>query len=232
MQANTILVVEDEQEIRDLLQFSLGRSGFKVDSVVDAEQALDKLHEKLPNLILIDWMLPGIDGVELARRIRNDDDTKRIPLIMLTARGEESDKLKSFESGIDDYITKPFSPRELTARINAVLRRAGADVEEKIRIDRLELDSVGFHVHVDGQTVHLRPTEYRVLELFMKHPNRAYSRSQLLNSVWGRRTYVDERTVDVHIRRLRKALEPFDLGDLIKTVWGVGYRLNPAYIGK
>lgn len=232
MQANTILVVEDEQEIRDLLQFSLERSGFKVDSVVDAEQALDKLHEKLPNLILIDWMLPGIDGVELARRIRNDDATMRIPLIMLTARGEERDKLKSFESGIDDYVTKPFSPRELTARIKAVLRRSGIDAEEKIRIDRLELDPVGYHVHVDGETVHLRPTEYRVLEMFMKHPNRAYSRAQLLNSVWGKRTYVDDRTVDVHIRRLRKALEPFDMDDLVKTVWGVGYRLNPDYLGK
>ncbi|MCY4655557.1 MAG: response regulator, partial [Gammaproteobacteria bacterium] len=201
MQANTILVVEDEQEIRDLLQFSLSRAGFNVDPVADAEQALEKLSRRLPSLVLIDWMLPGIDGLELARRIRYDEVTKQIPLIMLTARGAENDKLKSFDSGIDDYVTKPFSPRELTARIKAVLRRTGMDSNGKLSIGKIEIDTLALQVTIDEEIVHLRPTEYRLLELFLRNPKRAYSRAQLLDLVWERSSYVDERTVDVHILR-------------------------------
>ena len=230
MRTNTILVVEDEREIRDLLKFTLGRAGFHVDAVDDAEQALDKLVGRLPSLALIDWMLPGIDGVELARRIRHDEDTARIPIIMLTALDTERDKLTSFDAGIDDYVVKPFSNHELIARIKAVLRRSGVDTEKNISINGLHLDSVGLHVSVDGETVHLRPTEYRLLELFMTNPKRAYSRSQLIDFVWGHQTFVDERTVDVHILRLRKALEPYNMNNLVKTVWGTGYRLNPDYL--
>ena len=229
-QANTILLVEDEQEIRDLLQFSLGRSGFQVDVAADAEQALEKLNGRLPNLVLIDWMLPGIDGLELAKRIRYNELTQALPLIMLTARGEENDKLKSFESGIDDYITKPFSPRELTARIKAVLRRADNEAVGKLTRGRIELDAVAMKVSVDGDYLHLRPTEYRLMELLMRNPDRAYSRDQLLNVVWGRKGSIEERTVDVHILRLRRALKPHGLAELIKTIWGFGYRLNSALL--
>ena len=229
MTSHRILVVEDEQEIRELLQYSIGRSGYNVCAVSDAESALDHLKNGAPDLILIDWMLPRMSGIELARRIRHDQYTKEIPLIMLTARGEEIDKLKSFDAGVDDYITKPFSPRELNARIKALLRRAG-DVEgNQLSVEGLKLDTVAHSVCVKGDYVHLRPTEYRLLELLLRHPKRAFHRSQLLDLVWGRSVYVDERTVDVHVLRLRKALQEYEMDTLVQTVRGVGYRLNPAF---
>lgn len=229
MTSHHILVVEDEQEIRELLQYSIGRSGYNVSVVPDAESALDHLKNEAPDLILIDWMLPRMTGIELARRIRHDQYTKDIPLIMLTARGEEVDKLKSFDAGVDDYVTKPFSPRELNARIKALLRRVGDAEGIQLSVEGLNLDTVAHSVCVKGDYIHLRPTEYRLLELFLRHPKRAFQRSQLLDLVWGRSVYVDERTVDVHVLRLRKALQDYEMDSLVQTVRGVGYRLNPAY---
>ena len=224
-----ILVVEDEQEIRELLQYSIGRAGHRVSVVPDAESALDELKKAPPDLILIDWMLPQMSGIELARRIRHDIYTKDLPLIMLTARGEEVDKLKSFDAGVDDYVTKPFSPRELNARIKALLRRASDAVGTQISVNGLNLDTVAHSVCVKGDYIHLRPTEYRLLEIFLRHPKRAFQRRQLLDLVWGRSVYVDERTVDVHVLRLRKALHDYEMDSLVQTVHGVGYRLNPAF---
>lgn len=229
MTSHHILVVEDEREIRELLHYSIGRSGYSVSVVPDAESALDQLKKGLPDLILIDWMLPHMSGIELARRIRHDQYSNVVPLIMLTARGDEVDKLKSFDAGVDDYITKPFSPRELNARIKALLRRVG-DVEgTELSVEGLNLDTVAHSVCVKGEYIHLRPTEYRLLELLLRYPKRAFNRSQLLDLVWGRSVYVDERTVDVHVLRLRKALQQQDMDSLIQTVRGVGYRLNPAF---
>ncbi len=229
MTSHHILVVEDEREIRELLHYSIGRSGYTVSVVPDAESALDQLKSETPDLVIIDWMLPHMSGIELARRIRHDQYTKDIPLIMLTARGEEVDKLKSFDAGVDDYITKPFSPRELNARIKALLRRAGDAEGSQLSVDGLKLDTVAHSVCVNGDYVHLRPTEYRLLELLLRHPKRAFQRSQLLDLVWGRSVYVDERTVDVHVLRLRKALQKYEMDSLVQTVRGVGYRLNPAF---
>lgn len=229
MTSHHVLVVEDEQEIRELLQYSIGRAGYTVSTVPDAESALDQLTSESPDLILIDWMLPRMSGIELARRIRHDHYTKDVPLIMLTARGEEVDKLKSFDAGVDDYVTKPFSPRELNARIKALLRRAGDAGGSQLSVEGLNLDTVAHSVCVKGDYIHLRPTEYRLLELFLRHPKRAFQRSQLLNLVWGRSVYVEERTVDVHVLRLRKALHEYEMDSLVQTVHGVGYRLNPAF---
>ena len=229
MTSHRILVVEDEQEIRELLQYSIGRSGYQVTTASDAESALEQLRHDVPDLVLIDWMLPQMSGIELARRIRHDRQTKDLPLIMLTARGEEADKLKSFDAGVDDYVTKPFSPRELNARIRALLRRSAGEDGDQLSVEGLDLDTVAHSVCVKGDFVHLRPTEYRLLELFLRHPKRAFKRSQLLDMVWGRSVYVDERTVDVHVLRLRKALQQYEMDSLVQTVRGVGYRLNPAY---
>ena len=229
MTGNSILVVEDEPDIRELLKYTLGRVGFGVQLAADAEEALQLLTGKLPDLVLIDWMLPGLSGVDLARRLRRDDVTAKIPLIMLTARGDEDDKLRSFDSGIDDYVTKPFSSKELVARIKALLRRSGAPQDGELTVSGLTLDTVSHSVSFNGDYVHLRPTEYRLLEIFLRHPKRAFHRSQLLDLVWGRTVFVDERTVDVHVLRLRKALAPFDMENLIQTVRGVGYRLNSIH---
>ena len=224
-----ILVVEDEKEIRELLEYSINRAGYRVSCVADAEAAIENLKTQTPSLILIDWMLPGLSGIDLARHIRRNPSLKDLPLIMLTARGEETDKLRSFDSGFDDYVTKPFSPKELNARIKALLRRSTKQEGEKLSIDRLDLDTTAHTVSIDGRDVSLRPTEYRLLEIFLRHPRRAFQRSQLLDLVWGRGEYVDERTIDVHVLRLRKALAPFDMYELIQTVRGVGYRLNPTF---
>ena len=221
-----ILVVEDEPEIRDMLAFSLERGGYAVTLAEDGESALRLLDQQRPDLILIDWMLPGLSGIELANRLRRDEPTQELPLIMLTARGEESDKLKSFSVGIDDYITKPFSSKELLARIKALLRRSGRGDEGRLAIDGLCLDTQGHRLLVDGKPVHIGPTEYRLLELFMSNPDRVYNRDQLLDRVWGRTVYVEERTVDVHILRLRKTLAPHGYDRLIQTVRGSGYRLS------
>lgn len=222
--ANTILLVEDEAEIRDMLTFSLGRAGFHVWESASAEEALQRLDGVLPSLLIVDWMLPGMSGVELARRIRRDDHTRHLPIIMLTAKGEEMDKLKSFDSGVDDHVTKPFSPRELIARVRALLRRSGSPDAGAITHGPLHLDLLAHEVTVNGRPMRLGPTEFRLLEHFMSNPGRAFDRPHLLDRVWGRSVYVEERTVDVHILRLRKALAPFGLQHLIQTVRGVGYR--------
>lgn len=226
MPSNKILVVEDEQDIRELLRFTLHRAQFEVVAAADAKEALEALDGPLPALALIDWMLPGMSGIELARRIRAEQATKELPIIMLTARSEEIDKLKGFESGIDDYVTKPFSPKELVARTRALLRRSGRADDHCLNIFGIELDPISHSVSIDGTPIHLRPTEYRLLEIMMRNPNRAFQRSQLLDHVWGRSAYVYERTVDVHVLRLRNALRPFNRHNVIKTVRGIGYRLD------
>jgi two-component system phosphate regulon response regulator PhoB len=222
-----ILIVEDEQAIREMIGFALKRAGYQFEEAHDAEQALVAIASNPPDLLLLDWMLPGMSGVELARRLRRDDVTSRLPLIMLTARVEENDRVYGLEMGADDYISKPFSPRELIARINAVLRRSqAAGTEQPITFDGLSLDPVGHRVQVDGQSLNLAPTEFRLLHFFMSHPDRVYSREQLLDRVWGRGVFVEERTVDVHIRRLRKALTACSYDRFIQTVRGAGYRFS------
>lgn len=227
MATNTVLLVEDEREIREMLCFALERAGYNAVEAATAEEALRRLDGPLPSLVIIDWMLPGISGIELARILRRDELTQELPLIMLTARGEESDKLKSFDSGIDDYITKPFSPRELIARVKALLRRSGTPGDGVIETDGIVLDTQSHRVKVDGDAVHVGPTEFRLLEFLLKHPDRVFDRSQLLDRVWGRSVYVEERTVDVHILRLRKVLQPYGRDRFIQTVRGVGYRFSP-----
>jgi len=230
--APTLLVVEDEPEIRELLNFTLMRAGYEVLAAESAEHALQVLDgvqtSGLPELALIDWMLPGMSGVDLARRLRHDEYTATLPIIMLTARGEEADKLKSFASGVDDYVTKPFSPKELLARIKALLRRSGAPQDNRLEIAGIKLDRSGHRVTIGDQHIHMGPTEYRLLEFLMRNPERAFDRSQLLDRVWGRSVYVEDRTVDVHVLRLRKILQPYDLQHLIQTVRGVGYRFSAA----
>ncbi|MEQ8483596.1 MAG: phosphate regulon transcriptional regulator PhoB [Pseudomonadales bacterium] len=224
MTANTVLLIEDEPEIRDMISFALGRAGFQVWEAASAEEAANRLDGVLPSLLIVDWMLPGMSGVELARRVRRDDHTSDLPIIMLTARGEETDKLKSFDSGVDDYVTKPFSPRELIARVKALLRRSGSPESGVVEQGPLRLDLAAHELTISGKPVRLGPTEFRLLEHFMTNPGRAFDRSQLLDRVWGRSVYVEERTVDVHILRLRKVLKPFGLQHLVQTVRGVGYR--------
>lgn len=223
----TVLVVEDETAIREMLGFTLQRAGFKVIEAGDTRDASDRLSESRPNLILLDWMLPGISGVEFAKRLRRDDATRELPIIMLTARGEEESKLRGFEAGIDDYITKPFSTQELVARIRAVLRRsAGQESVEQIEIAGLSLDTASHRVSANGESISLGPTEFRLLHFFMTHAERVYSRDQLLDQVWGNQVYIEDRTVDVHIRRLRKALEPYGFDRHVQTVRGAGYRFS------
>jgi two-component system phosphate regulon response regulator PhoB len=224
MSANTVLVVEDEPEIRELLSFTLGRAGFRVLEAATGEEALQRLDGALPGILVLDWMLPGMSGVDLARRLRRDPHTAELPIIMLTARGEEADKLRSFDCGVDDYVTKPFSPRELIARVKALLRRSGTPESGLLRHGPLALDLNAHQLSIQGKPVPLGPTEFRLLEHFMTNPGRAFDRAQLLDRVWGRSVYVEERTVDVHILRLRKVLRPFGLEHLIQTVRGVGYR--------
>ncbi len=226
--SNSILIVEDEREIREMLGFTLSRNGFEVEEAASAEEALKQLEGYLPKLLIIDWMLPRMSGIDLARRLRNDEHTAGLPMIMLTARGEETDKLKSFDSGIDDYITKPFSPRELVARMRALLRRTGNPDDGVLRAGDMLLDLNSHKLMVGNRAVKVGPTDFRLLELFMRHPDRAFSRSQLLDRVWGRSIYVEERTVDVHVLRLRSSLKPHGLDWLIQTVRGVGYRFSPA----
>ena len=228
MASNYLLLVEDEIDIREMLTFALDRAGHKVVAAATAEEALDTLDGPLPNVVIIDWMLPGMSGIDLARKLRRDPITSDLPLVMLTARGEESDKLKSFDAGIDDYVTKPFSPKELIARIKALLRRSGTPEDGVLAVGRLTLDTRSHQVRVNGDQVHVGPTEFRLLELLMRNPNRAFDRTQLLDRVWGRNVYVEERTVDVHVLRLRKALRPFGMDKAVETVRGIGYRLAPV----
>jgi len=227
MSGKTILIVEDEKPIREMVSFALGRAGYTLVEAGDVAEAFECLVRDVPDLILLDWMLPGASGLELARRLKKDELTRDVPIIMLTARGEEEDKVTGLESGADDYITKPFSPRELQARIKAVLRRVTPEGEDGvIRVEGLELDASGHRVMAQGQPVEMGPTEFRLLEFFMTHPERVYSRSQLLDRVWGRNSFVEERTVDVHILRLRKALAPSGHDAMIQTVRGAGYRFS------
>jgi two-component system phosphate regulon response regulator PhoB len=227
MAGKQILIVEDEQPIREMIAFGLRRAGYDVSEAEDCIQARERIADRLPDLMLVDWMLPDMSGLELTRQIKRDKETREVPIIMLTARADESDKVTGLEGGADDYVTKPFSPRELVARINAVLRRTlpGGD-EEYVRADQLVLDQAGHRVTVGERTVPLGPTEYRLLSFFMTHQDRVYSRSQLLDRVWGGNVYVEERTVDVHIRRLRKALADFGCDRYVQTVRGAGYRFS------
>jgi two-component system phosphate regulon response regulator PhoB len=225
--ATHILIVEDEPEIRELLNFSLARAGFRVTEAESAESALQKLFNQLPDLVIVDWMLPGMSGVDLAKRIRKDELTSSLPLLMLTARSEESDVLKSFDSGIDDYMSKPFSPKELVARIKALMRRSGVPEDELIEACGIQIDLGSHRLTIKGTNVNIGPTEYRLLELLMRNPDRVFERDQLLDRIWGRSSYIEIRTVDVHILRLRKVLKPFGLDGTIQTVRSVGYRFTP-----
>ena len=223
----SILIVEDEKEIRELLVFTLLRDGYEVVEAETAEIALEKIDNRLPDLLLLDWMLPGIDGIELAKRLRRDELTAELPIVMLTARGEEADKLQSFAGGIDDYITKPFSPRELLARVKALLRRSGGPQNNLIEASGICLDLNSYRITINGTEIQTTPTEYKLLEVLMRNPDRAFERSQLLDRVWGRQTYVEERTVDVHMLRLRKIFKPYGLDTALQTVRGIGYRFTP-----
>ena len=222
-----ILIVEDEPAIRDMVAFALRKAGMEPAHAADARAAQSMIVERVPDLILLDWMLPGMSGLDLARRLRKEELTRDVPIIMLTARGEETDRVGGLEAGVDDYVVKPFSPRELIARINAVMRRThGSDADGVIEIGKLRIDSPAHRVYAGDETVPIGPTEYRLLHFFMTHAERVYSRSQLLDYVWGGSVYVEERTVDVHIRRLRKTLEPFQCDSLVQTVRGAGYRFS------
>jgi two-component system phosphate regulon response regulator PhoB len=222
----TILVVEDEPAILELLRVNLLDAGYEVRSAPDAETALQMLRGNLPDLVLLDWMLPGQSGLAVAKQVRSDPRTRELPVIMVTARAEEADKVAGLEAWVDDYVTKPFSPRELKARIKAVLRRRAPEAaQEPLQAGTLRLDPLTHRVTVDGQPVHLGPTEFRLLRFLLARPERVHSRAQLLDQVWGDQVYIEERTVDVHIRRLRVALEPHGQDRLIETVRGTGYRL-------
>lgn len=228
MANNTVLVVEDEAAIRDMLNFTLSAANFKVIEAPNAEQGWNLLLEHQPDCIILDWMLPGTSGVSLAQRIRQHDQVGHTPILMLTAKGEENDQVKGFEAGADDYVVKPFSPRALVARCQALLRRHMPDKHssEIIKAGLLQLDLSSYRFTVDGQEVKLGPTEFKLMHFFMTHSNRVYTRSQLLDHVWGESIIVEERTVDVHIRRLRKILEPVGVADVIQTVRGAGYRFS------
>jgi two-component system phosphate regulon response regulator PhoB len=230
MQGKLILVVEDEAPIRELLRFALTRAEFRVMDAESAQAARLRIADERPDLILMDWMMPGMSGVELTRELKAQATTKDIPVIMVTARAEEEDKVRGLNVGCDDYVSKPFSYPELIARIQAVLRRSmPGGVEERVTINGLEVDSASQRVTAGGRAVKLGPTEYRLLHFFVSHPERVYSREQVLDRVWGQNVYVEERTVDVHIRRLRKALEPFGYDEMIQTVRGSGYRFSDKH---
>jgi len=222
-----ILVVEDEAALVTLLRYNLEREGFRVAAAADGEEALLLAREEKPDLVLLDWMLPLLSGIEVCRQLRRMTETRSVPIIMLTARGEEGDKLRGLDSGADDYITKPFSPSELVARIRAMMRRTRPAVNgEVLHYDDLVMDLASHRVRRKGRDVHLGPTEFRLLRHFMEHPGRVFSREQLLDAVWGKDVYVEARTVDVHIRRLRIALNGEHQADLIRTVRAAGYALD------
>jgi len=222
-----ILIVDDEPAIRGMLGLTLREAGYECQEAEDTAQAQTKILADPPDLILLDWMLPGVSGVEFARRLRRERLTRHIPIIMLTARTEEEDKVRGLDTGADDYITKPFSTRELTARIKALLRRAAPhSTDLPVEIEGLKLDPASHRVHAGEQEIELGPTEFRLLHFFLTHPERVHSRERLLNDVWGNNVYVEERTIDVHIRRLRKALTASGHDRLIQTVRGAGYRFS------
>ena len=223
-----ILVVEDEDAIREMLVMVLEQAGLNVHAVASAEEAQLSLADNArPDLILLDWMLPGISGVELARRLKQDDLFNTLPIILLTARGEEEDKVRGLEIGADDYMTKPLSPKEMIARIKAVLRRSGKSIKEEVlNISDIVLDVNKHRITIGGKAIIVSPTEFKLMHFFMTHQDDVYSRTQLLDQVWGRSAYIEERTVDVHIRRLRKILSEYGKDDLIQTVRGFGYRFS------
>jgi two-component system phosphate regulon response regulator PhoB len=227
MSSFNILVVEDEDAIRGMLMMVLEQAGFMPIAAADAEEAQKIMEDKLPDLILLDWMLPGISGVEWARRLKKEPICRDIAIIVLTARGEEEDKVRGLEIGADDYMTKPFSPRELVARIRAVLRRSGKiQGQTQINVGDLMLDTEQHRLSIGDKQLEVSPTEFRLMHFFMTHPDKVYSRTQLLDQVWGRSVYIEERTIDVHIRRLRKILEEYGREDLVQTVRGFGYRFS------
>jgi two-component system phosphate regulon response regulator PhoB len=227
MTSKQILIVEDEKPIRDMIAFGLRRAGYTVREAEDCVEARSRIADSRPDLLLVDWMLPDQSGLELTRFLKRNKETQDLPVIMLTARADEHDKIAGLEGGADDYVTKPFSPRELLARVQAVLRRtSAASADGTLEAGELKLDVASHRVSAGDRTVPVGPTEYRLLQFFMENPERVYTRGQLLDRVWGGNVYVEERTVDVHIRRLRKALEPFACDGLIQTVRGSGYRLS------
>ena len=227
MTGKHILIVEDEAAIREMVGFTMRRSGYHMSEAENGQQAQLSVAEKLPDVILMDWMLPDVSGVELVRRFKREEITQNIPIIMLTARSDEDDKVYGLDSGADDYVTKPFSPKELVARIRAVLRRNDSNEEgDRIRVGDLELNSSSHRISAGEQEIHLGPTEFRLLKFFMTHQDRVYSRAQLLDYVWGRNAYVEDRTVDVHVLRLRKLLKPYRCDKMIQTIRGSGYRFS------
>lgn len=228
MSQQIVLIIEDEAAIRDMLKFTLSASGYLVREAPDAEAGWKIALEEKPDLILLDWMLPGMSGVAFAQKVRQNSQTQSLPIIMLTARGEEEDQVKGFDSGADDYVVKPFSPRALVARVQALLRRQLSDkpLTDRIESGKMQLDLTSHRFFIDQQEVSLGPSEFRLIHFFMTHPNRVFSRSQLLDEVWGTNVVVEDRTVDVHIRRLRKLLEPLDVADYIQTIRGSGYRFS------
>jgi two-component system phosphate regulon response regulator PhoB len=227
MSSKQILIVEDEAAIREMVGFAMRRAGYDLSEAATGHEAQTQVTEKMPDIILMDWMLPDVSGVELIRRFKRDEITKAIPIIMLTARSSEDDKVYGLDSGADDYLTKPFSPKELVARIRAVLRRGdGSPEEEVISIGSLQLNGGSHRVSAGDNEIHMGPTEYRLLKFFMTHQDRVYTRAQLLDHVWGRNAYVEDRTVDVHVLRLRKLLRPHNFHRMIQTVRGSGYRFS------
>jgi len=220
-----VLIVDDEVAISEMIRFALEQAGMQAQGAGNAYEALICINDHRPDIILMDWMMPGVSGIELTRRLRKDPGTEDIPIIMLTARVTEDDKVAGLEAGTDDYLIKPFSPRELVARIKAVLRRSNAGNENgQLEVGKLQMDTLSRQVLSGGKEIRLGPTDYRLLEFFMTHPGRVYSRSQLLDRVWGANVYLEERTVDVHIRRLRKALEAAGISTYLQTARGHGYR--------
>jgi two-component system phosphate regulon response regulator PhoB len=225
-----VLIVEDEEPLMLLLRYNLEAEGYEVDSVSRGDEAEIRLREQVPDIVLLDWMLPGLSGIELCRRIRARTDTERLPVIMLTARGEEGDRIRGLSTGADDYIVKPFSVPELLARVRALLRRAKpAHIATLLRAGDIELDRETHRVRRSGQELHLGPTEFRLLEFLMQSPGRVFSREHLLNAVWGHDVYIDERTVDVHVGRLRKAINLPRKPDPIRTVRGAGYSFDETF---
>jgi len=222
-----VLIVEDEQALVTLLRYNFEAAGYEVATALDGEEALLAVSERRPDLIVLDWMLPSISGLEVCRQIRRKPETRDVPVIMLTARGEEGDRVRGLDSGADDYVTKPFSPTELVARVRAVLRRSRpSTAEEMLSYAGLAMDLAAHRVTRNGRAIHLGPTEFRLLRHFMEHPGRVFAREQLLDSVWGHDVYVEPRTVDVHIRRLRKAINGEGEADVIRTVRSAGYALD------
>jgi len=226
MKQPRILIVEDEAPVRQMIAFNLHRAGFSIDEADNCAAARGRLAESVPDLLLVDWMLPDSSGLELTRSLKRDESYKDLPIIMLTARAEEQSKILGLDGGADDYITKPFSARELVARINAVLRRSGVAGSEPIVAGVLELKPEEHRLYSGGKELSLGPTEYKLLSFFMRNPERVYSREQILDNVWGRNIYIEERTVDVHIQRLRKALQDCGAGTYVQTVRGAGYRFS------